>query len=883
MRWLAVAFGLVCLALLGGVLAVPVEDRQLAANGLAAFAALGVAVVLVRAGRRRRGADRGWQLIALALVVGVGASVLAGMIGRPDAAVDPARTFASVPAHLVAVAGALSLVGRARLRAGGARLLTESALFCTAVFVLVQVLVVAPLTRDGGLSTASRVAVETSGVAATLLLGAGITLLTATWGARRTTGALTLAGFSGVTSADSLATLGSTGPFADTGVAALVLFLGGLALLSLAAAHDPGVRTAHDEQLDGRRLAIGLTLAGQLLPHLVMTVAAVLLLGSALLVGTPTPAALVAVALGLLLTAVHRGVSAGEEARAAARLERSEAWFRSVVRSSSDPVLVLGADLVITWAAPVLEAPATAAGRTLLGVPITERVHPQDADAVCNWLAAPAGQDGALTGLRSFRLPAEDGTWRVLEAGVTDLRADIDVRALVLHCRDVTARSDAENELRSLAFTDPVTGLPNRAAHIRVLTDELAVVGEVPEVALLLFEVEGLVEARENIGRDVVDVSLVEVGRRLRTTVRGDDQVARVGPELFAVLAHGVDGEPELVATRCLSVLEQPITTELGLVDLTAAVGLMPLTEGLSTAQVIDHAELAVLAARAAGPGSVRRYAPALGAARDRRERLREDLVGARARGELALVWQPVVSLVEQRITGVEALVRWRHPLYGELEPEEFIPIAERAGLIGDLQRWVFAEATTAAAALPAPHFPLRLGINVSAAHVASGTLVGDVSAALRDSGLPPEQLVIEITESTVLADGPHVETDFTALRLMGVHVALDDFGSGYSSLAHLTRLPVDIIKLDRLFLSRVDKDAQTRALCESVIGIGGALGIDVVAEGVETPSQLALLSKLGCGFAQGFLLSRPLSLPGFVALVDSHAGRLWPGLVGRS
>ncbi|WP_157518885.1 bifunctional diguanylate cyclase/phosphodiesterase [Modestobacter sp. Leaf380] len=873
------ALGLVCLVLLTGVLALPTGERRVAADVFVGLVSLAVAGVLLVSGRRTCASRRGWTLVAGGLLLGVTVSAVADVLGGADAPVDPARTAASVPAHLIAAVGVLSLLGWSRLRAGGARLLTESALFCTSSFVLAQVLVVGPLVRDAGLSLASRVALEASCLAATVLLGAGLTLLTATWGARRTTGAVTLAGLTGVTVADALAALGSTTPFGVPGLLTRAVFVVGLVLLALAAVGDPG-STGTDGR--GDRLTAGLTLAGHLLPHLVMTVAAVLLLGSALLVGTPTPAALVAVALGLLLTAVHRGVSARDEVRVGVRLERSEAWFRSLVRSSSDPVLVLGPDLVVTWAAPALEGPALEAGRPLVGVPVTESVHPQDADAVRAWLEAPAVEEGTLSGLRSFRLPAADGTWRVLEAGVTDLRRDLDVRALVLHCRDVTVRSDTEDELRSLAFTDPVTGLPNRAAHLRVLGDELAEAGETPAVALLLFEVEGLNEARENVGRDVVDVSLIEVGRRLRATVRGDDQVARVGPELFAVLAHGVDGEPDLVAARCLSVVEQPITTELGLVDLTAAVGLVPLVAGLSAGVVTDRAELAVLAARAAGPGTVRRYEPALGAARDRRERLRGDLVGARARGELALAWQPIVSLSDQRVTGVEALLRWRHPSFGELEPEEFIPIAERAGLIGDLQRWVLVEATTAAAALPVHGEPLRLGINVSAVHVASGTLVGDVSHALKASGLQPERLVIEITESTVLADGPHVETDFAALRLMGVHVALDDFGSGYSSLAHLTRLPVDIIKLDRTFLARIDKDAQTRALCESVIGIGGALGIDVVAEGVETPSQLAVLRSMGCGFAQGFLLSRPLSLPRFVALVDGTAGMLWPGLVGR-
>jgi diguanylate cyclase (GGDEF)-like protein len=465
---------------------------------------------------------------------------------------------------------------------------------------------------------------------------------------------------------------------------------------------------------------------------------------------------------------------------------------------------------------------------------------------------------------------------------VTDLRSDAAVGALVLHCRDVTVRLHAEDHLRSLAYTDPVTGLPNRAAHVISVTEELAAAGAEPTVSLLLFEVQGLDDARENVGRHVVDVSLVEVGRRLRATVRAEDLVARVGPEVFAVLAHGEGEEPDRVAARCLTVVEQPVVTELGLVDLSAAVGLVPLVAGLSADTVQDRAELAVRAAGSAGPGQVQRWVPALGSARDRREQLRADLVGARARGELTLVWQPIVDLAEQRVAGVEALVRWQHPTFGELEPEEFLPVAERAGLVGDLQRWVFAEAMTAAAALPEHGAPLQLGVNVSPVHVASGTLVVDVAAALRSTGFPAQRLVVELPGSRGPVEGPTAAADHAALRLMGVHLALDDFGAGSSSLAQLTGAPIDVVKLDRTFLARVDKEPQTRALVASVIGIGRDLGIDVVAEGVETASQLTALRAMGCSFAQGFLLSRPLTLPALVALLEGGSGHLWPGQVGR-
>jgi EAL domain-containing protein (putative c-di-GMP-specific phosphodiesterase class I) len=230
----------------------------------------------------------------------------------------------------------------------------------------------------------------------------------------------------------------------------------------------------------------------------------------------------------------------------------------------------------------------------------------------------------------------------------------------------------------------------------------------------------------------------------------------------------------------------------------------------------------------------------------------------------------------------VEAHLRWRHPGFGDVPPAEFLPVAERAGLIGELLRWALGEATTAVRDLPSAGEPLRLGIDVPATYVTGGTLAVDVDAALRRSGLTPERLVLEVPEETVLADDERIPVDIATVRLMGVHVALDHFGTGGSALGNLTRLPIDILKLDRSFLARVDRDPHDRALCEAVVGIGRALGVDVVAEGVETPAQLATLCGFSCGYAQGFLISRPLPLGELTALLTDREGVLWPGLVGQ-
>jgi diguanylate cyclase (GGDEF)-like protein/PAS domain S-box-containing protein len=886
------------------LLAVPVLTgatggaAPLAARLLVLATALVTVVVLWRAGRRSGGGVRGWTLLSLAVVLGLVGSAVADLPGlRGDGPYDPARSLAFVPAVVLAIVGVLTLLTCTQLRRGGARLVTETALFFSAAMVLAQVLVVGPVLDGPALDAPTRAALELSCVATAALLSALLLLVSAS-PERRVTGALLLLAATTMAAVRVAHVLGLDGYVAGFATWVPVVQVTSLLLVVLAVLRDRGP-DADGEALPARR-ATRLGHAGQLLPHLVMVVAALLFVGSGVLGARHTPVTAAAVLAGLLLTALHRAVTARDEARVATRLDRSEAYFRSLVRSSSDAVLILDGDLRITWAAPSLAAEIGGTGTDLVGNRLPDVVHPEDAEAVAGWLTGNATGAGP-TGLRTFRLPALRGCWRVLEAGVSDLRADDDVQALVLHCRDVTARLDREDQLHSIAFTDPLTGLPNRAAQLVALSSRLGSLNDQADAALaaaaadgsgtadpaegaslLLFELQGLHDSRDRSGGDVVDIALVEIARRLRSTLRSEDQVARVGTETFSVLAMGTRADADRVASRCLSVIEQPLTTDSGLVDLTAAVGLVPLAAGLSEREALDRADLAVRDARVAAPGTVRRYTDAMGAARDRQEQLRRDLVGARERGELTLAWQPIVALADHRVTGVEASLRWRHPVFGDVPPEEFLAVAGRAGLDVDLQRRVLREATAAAAGLPDTGLALKLGVDISVQHLASGTLVGDVSAALRASGLPPEQLVVEICEAAVAVGGERETADLDALRLMGVHVALDDFGSGHSSLPQLARLPVDVIKLDRSFLSRIDRDRYTRAVCESIVGIGAALGVDIVAVGVETTAQLAVLESIGCGYTQGFLLSRPVSLAALEELLEQGAGQLWPGIPGR-
>jgi EAL domain-containing protein (putative c-di-GMP-specific phosphodiesterase class I) len=271
---------------------------------------------------------------------------------------------------------------------------------------------------------------------------------------------------------------------------------------------------------------------------------------------------------------------------------------------------------------------------------------------------------------------------------------------------------------------------------------------------------------------------------------------------------------------------------------------------------VLRRADLALAGARASGPGCVRRYDDATRDEQDRLGALRDDLGHALERRELRLVYQPVVDLALHRVTGMEALMRWQHPRYGAVSPADFIPLAEESQLVVDLGRWALQEACTMLAGLPSDE--QTVAVNIAPRHLRSGTLVPDVLGALHRSGLAPTRLVLEITES-VLLDASGVVDDLAALRRLGIRVAVDDFGTGWSSLARLVNLPVDVLKMDRSFLSGLGDDPQRRALCRAVLELGNILGLSVIVEGVETPMEQSLLQNMGHRYLQGYLLGRPM------------------------
>ena len=304
-----------------------------------------------------------------------------------------------------------------------------------------------------------------------------------------------------------------------------------------------------------------------------------------------------------------------------------------------------------------------------------------------------------------------------------------------------------------------------------------------------------------------------------------------------------------------------------------ASIGVAQLVPDEDAAVAIRTADLALRAAKAAGKKCVRFTGPgrhgALDDAMRRRARLARDLPAALEHGQLRLEYQPVVGIAQRRVVGVEALVRWDHPVLGTVPPDEFIALAEEDGLIVPLQQWVLRTVTAELAPLVAEGRDLKVAVNVSVRHLQAGCLAPDVARALAAAGMAPQRLVLEVTESVLIEAADRVDGDLVTLRDMGCVIALDDFGKGFSSLAYLARMPVDVLKMDAEFVADIEGDTRAAALVRTVVDMGRRLGMDVVGEGVETAGQLTELTALGCGFVQGWLVGRPAPVDRVAALVD--------------
>ncbi|MGY1650002.1 putative bifunctional diguanylate cyclase/phosphodiesterase [Geodermatophilus sp. SYSU D01119] len=877
---------LVLLAVLGaGTTALQLSGAEAAGRLLPAALALGsgaaAAVLARRAARLPRTARRPWQALSAAgALLALGQGIALARPGR-DLGTGGVEELPALLAVPVAVSAAVLLLPPRDERRLGTRVVLDGLVVTIAVALLGDVLLADLLTAVRG-PAEGLIAVGYPLVGAALC-GIGLVTLTAVSEDRRRAAGWLLASFVAMA---VVALGGAAGRTAEGAapVAGVVTVLAWLAMLATALCAAAADRPAAPGSAPGRRRA--LPLRGGVLAHGAATAALVGLTAGAA-AGRPLHVAEAGAATVLLLLAAARTLSwVLDAARLTRRLERTEGWFRALVHSGDAVTVELDAAGRVTSATGAVEAQLGRSEEDLRGRLLVGLLHAADRDLVVR--VAAALRDGAPDGLPATgRLRTADGAWREVEvsgAARTGGRRTGD--GLVLHLRDVTERRASHRELERLAYTDSLTGLPNRARFMGALDAALARAGRGSRACVLLVDLDGFKAVNDVAGHDAGDRLLVDVAATLRAEARGTDLVARLGGDEFALVVDGGPDEALALAERLVAKLDRtsrhaaPGEPETAgpVLRVSASVGVTEVLPGADASATVREADLALRTVKAQGKNGVRASGEALVEESARRSRLARDLPGAIARGELRMVYQPVAGAEERRVLGVEALVRWDHPELGPVPPEEFIGLAEDDGLIVPLQRWVLATATAEHARLVAGGRDLKLGVNISVRHLQARCLVEDVTRALERSGLPASLLMVEVTESVLMDDDERLLAELAALSALGCVVSLDDFGKGYSSLAYLARLPVQVLKMDRGFVSGIDTDPRVAALVGSVVDLGRTLGMDVVAEGVETRAQLEVLAALGCRFLQGWHIGRPVPAADLPARVDGFDPALVAG-----
>ena len=547
-------------------------------------------------------------------------------------------------------------------------------------------------------------------------------------------------------------------------------------------------------------------------------------------------------------------------------MQQSEKRFASLVQNSSDIVTVLDPDTSVRYASPSVQRVLGYGPESLEGTRFIDLVHPDDKTKVLSFLTA-MGEGEGQTGLMEFQLLGQDHTYVMAETLRTSLLHDDNVRGIVLNTRDITERKRLEEQLRHQAFHDTVTNLANRGlfndrvshAIERQLRDPIP-------IAVLVMDLDDFKTINDSLGHVAGDQVLYEVGERLKECLRTADTAARLGGDEFAILLEeGGDGIQAVeVAARVMQALEAPFTLEDKEVFVRASVGIA-VSDGIkieSAEELLRNADVAMYMAKERGKGRYQVFEPAMHDTALKRLEMKADLQRALEHEEFQLYYQPVIELESGRISGVEALIRWIHPVRGMVAPLDFIPLAEETGLIVPIGKWVLREACRTAVVLHDryPTDPMfHMAVNISARQIARPEIAEEVRAILEETGLDPRALTLEITESAMMQDMELSIERLTALKSLGVQLAIDDFGTGYSSLNYVRRFPVDILKVDKSFIDGVGDGGESSALTAAVIELAGILNLKPVAEGIERTDQLERLLELKCDFGQGYLFAKPL------------------------
>jgi PAS domain S-box-containing protein len=563
---------------------------------------------------------------------------------------------------------------------------------------------------------------------------------------------------------------------------------------------------------------------------------------------------------------------------------RRNELFRLISENAADMIALVEVTGKRLYNSPAYEKVLGYSLAELAATTSLEQVHPQDRERVIE-----AGKQARITGLGKrleYRMRHKDGSWRVLESTANPIRnRKGQVTQLVIVNRDITERKRMEEKLEHNAFHDALTDLPNRSLFLDRLQRATDHAKRHPEFqfAVLFIDIQGLAIFNETMGHAVVDQLIIDISTRLKSHLRHDDTIsrsstvdesaepaaveilARLDGDQFTVLLESIKepSAPMRVAMRLQEGLAAPFAANGIDVFTFASIGIALSSPNFqSPAEMLRDADIAMCRAKVQGTSGCEVFDKHMHALVVRRLNLESELRKAIERGELRVLYQPIVRLTTGRIGGVEALLRWWRNDSCLVGPADFIDVAEETGLIVPIGRWILKEACRQAHqwhGLIASDPLVTVAVNVSARQFAQSNLVADVQAALEESHVDPWSLHLEITESAAMGDPVKATRIFSQLKELGVRINIDDFGTGHSSLSRLRGFPVDMLKIDRSFVTGIEKDDESREIAHLIVALAHHLRLKVTAEGIETEEQRLCLEQFGCEFGQGYLFSHPV------------------------
>jgi diguanylate cyclase (GGDEF)-like protein/PAS domain S-box-containing protein len=560
-------------------------------------------------------------------------------------------------------------------------------------------------------------------------------------------------------------------------------------------------------------------------------------------------------------------------------LRRSERRFSALVNNSSDIVVVVGADGIVQYASPAFESVlgySSSESHNLMGEAL---LHPDDRAGLRDAMTEARASGSPIS--EEVRLRRADGEWLWFEAAVTDLTADPDVNGYVADLRDITRRKDAEDNLAHAALHDALTGLPNRTLILNRAEQMLARARrQHTHVAALFLDLDNFKDINDTLGHEAGDQLLTGVATRMASALREGETVGRLGGDEFVVLVEGASlaAGAEVVAERIVEVLTTPFSIPASDVPLevTASIGIAEGDRAI-TGELLRDADIALYQAKAAGKHCAVAFSPAMQEAVDDHRSVELDLYHALEKDEFFLLYQPTFDLSTGAVNGVEALLRWRHPERGVVQPNLFIPVLEATRRIIPVGEWVLAEACRQGARWHEHGHRIAVSVNISGVQLERDRVIEDVQGALSACGLDPEMLILELTETTLMHDVEATLIRLNMLKSLGVRLAIDDFGTGYSSLAYLRQFPIDVLKIDQTFVAGITDSEESAAIVHTLVQLGKVLGLQTVAEGIETDDQRVRLQAENVNVGQGYLLARPLDVEGIDDLLGDSAGALAP------